>query len=297
MKKFFEKHSAAFLLTPYGILFVLFIILPVVAGIILSFTQFNTIEFPRWIGLKNYIQLLTNDTIFMQKVLPNTIIYAVFVGAGGYVLAFFLAWSLAQVTKGIRTVLAVIIYSPSMTGGVLLSTVWTVIFNGDKSGYLNYILLKLNVIEEPVVWLQSEQWLLPIMILVTLWSSMGVGFLAILSGVLNVNEELYEAAYIDGIRNRFQEIIYITIPSAKPQMLFGAVMAIVNTFQSSGVGTALSGSNPTPNYAGQLIATHIEDFGFLRYEMGYAAAVSIVLIIGIKIMSNGAQKLFGSEDE
>ena len=135
------------------------------------------------------------------------------------------------------------------------------------------------------------------MILVALWSSMGVGFLAILSGILNVNTELYEAGYIDGIKNRFQEIIYITIPSSKPQMLFGAIMAIVNTFSSSGVGTALSGSNPTPNYAGQLIATHIEDYGFLRYEMGYAAAVSIIMILGIKLMSNGAQKLFGSSDE
>ena len=297
MKKFFDRHSGAVLLTPYGILFVLFIILPVAAAVLLSFTQFNTIEFPEWTGIKNYIQLFTNDTVFMQKVLPNTVIYAIFVGVGGYVLAFFLAWSLSQVTKTVRTVLAVIIYSPSMTGGVLLTTVWTVIFNGDKSGYLNYLLLKLNIIEEPIVWLQSEKFLLPIMILVTLWSSMGVGFLAILSGILNTNEELYEAAYIDGIRNRFQEIIYITVPSAKPQMLFGAVMAIVNTFQSSGVGTALSGSNPTPNYAGQLIPTHIEDFGFIRYEMGYAAAVSVVLIIGIKLMSDGAQKLFGSSDE
>jgi multiple sugar transport system permease protein len=134
------------------------------------------------------------------------------------------------------------------------------------------------------------------MIIVALWSSMGVGFLAILSGIMNVNEELYEAAYIDGIKNRFQEIIYVTIPSAKPQMLFGAVMAIVNTFNSAGVGVALSGANPTPNYAGQLIVTHIDDYGFLRYEMGYAAAISVVLLIGIRFLSVGAEKLFGSKD-
>ena len=125
---------------------------------------------------------------------------------------------------------------------------------------------------------------------------MGVGFLAILSGIMNVNEELYEAAYIDGVKNRFQEIIYVTIPCAKPQMLFGAVMAIVNTFNSAGVGVTLSGSNPTPNYAGQLIVTHIDDYGFLRYEMGYAAAISVVLLIGIRFLSIGAEKLFGSKD-
>lgn len=284
-------------MAPYGLLFSLFIIIPIVAAVVLSFTYFNTIQAPSFIGLDNYINLFTNDNVFMQKVLPNTIVYAVFVGVGGYVLAFFLAWSLAQLTPKPRTVLAVILYSPSMTGGILLNLVWSVVFNGDKSGYLNYLLMKFDLISEPIVWLQSDKYLLPIMIIVTLWSSMGVGFLAILSGILNVNEELYEAAYIDGIRNRFQEIIYITIPAAKPQMLFGAVMAIVNTFQSSGVGVALSGSNPTPNYAGQLIVTHIEDFGFIRYEMGYAAAISVVLLVGIRLMSVGVDKVLGTKDE
>jgi multiple sugar transport system permease protein len=297
VKKFLEKHSIGVLLAPYVFLFTLFIIIPVLAAVALSFTYFNTIESPRFIGLANYISLLTNDKVFMQKVIPNTIIYASIVGIGGYLLSFFLAWSLSQLTKIPRTILAIIIYSPSMTGGVLLSTVWGVIFNGDKSGYLNYLLLDMGIIDKPVLWLQSDKYLLTIMIIVTLWSSMGIGFLAILAGIMNVNEELYEAAYIDGVKNRFQEIIYVTIPSAKPQMLFGAVMAIVNTFTSSGVGVALSGSNPTPNYAGQLIVTHIEDYGFIRYEMGYAAAISVVLLIIIRLASVGANKLFGSADE
>ena len=157
MKKLLNKHSVFILTFPYVILFILFIVLPVAASVFLSFTQFNTIEFPKWIGLKNYMQLFTNDQIFMQKVLPNTIVYSLFVGIGGYILGFFLAWSLAQVTKRVRTILTVIIYSPSMTGGVLLTTVWGVIFNGDKSGYLNYALTKLNIIEQPIAWLQSDK--------------------------------------------------------------------------------------------------------------------------------------------
>lgn len=184
-----------------------------------------------------------------------------------------------------------------MTGSVLLSTVWGVIFNGSESGYLNYLLMKFGIIDTPVVWLSSEKHLLWIVILVTLWSSMGIGFLSMLSGILNVNEELYEAAYIDGVKNRFQEIMYITIPSAKPQMLFGAVMAIVNTFQSAGIGTVLSGSNPTPGYSASLIVSHIEDYGFLRYEMGYAASVSVVLLFGIYLMSRGVNRVLGSRDE
>lgn len=296
IKRYLDKYSMAVLLFPYITLFIIFIVIPVVAAVGLSFTYFNTIEWPKFIGLDNYINLFTKDEVFMQKVVPNTIVYSIFVGIGGYLLSFFLAWSLSQISKLPRTILAIIIYSPSMTGGVLLTTVWSVIFNGDKSGYLNYILLKFNVIKEPVLWLQSDKYLLVIMIIVTLWSSMGVGFLAILAGILNINEELYEAAYIDGVKNRFQEIIYVTIPSAKPQMLFGAVMALVNTFQSSGIGVALSGANPTPNYAGQLIVTHIEDYGFIRYEMGYAAAISVVLLIIIRFSSVGAQKLFGNSD-
>jgi len=296
VKGFMNNHSVLVFLFPFILLFLLFIIIPIGAAAYLSFTDFNTVQAPHFIGIKNYVNLLTSDTVFMQKVLPNTIIYAVFVGIGGYVLSFFLAWSLSQVRQRARTIMAIIIYSPSITGSVMISTIFSVIFNGDESGYLNYILLKLKFISEPVQWLTSETTLLPIMIIVALWSSMGVGFLAILSGIMNINEELYEAAYIDGIKNRFQEIIYVTIPSAKPQMLFGAVMAIVNTFNSAGVGVTLSGANPTPNYAGQLIVTHIDDYGFLRYEMGYAAAISVVLLIGIRFLSVGAEKLFGSKD-
>lgn len=296
MKRFLNKHSSVILMLPYAALFFLFIILPVGMAILLSFTYFNTIEFPVFTGLSNYISLFTNDSIFMQKVLPNTIVYAIFVGIGGYLLSFILAWMLAQMTRPIRTALTVIVYAPSMTGAVMISSIWAPIFNGDKSGYLNALLLKFKIIDEPIAWVQSDKYLLVIMIIVTLWSSMGIGFLSMLSGITNGNHELYEAGYIDGIANRFQEIIYITIPQAKPQMLFGAIMAIVNTFQSSGIGVELSGSNPTPNYSGQLIVTHIEDYGFLRYEMGYAAAISVVLLIFVFAMSQGAKKLFASDD-
>ena len=291
-----NKHSSAVLLTPYVILFVIFIIIPIICAAALSFTYFNTIEPPRFIGLKNFINIFTNDTVFMQKVLPNTIVYAICVGIGGYILSFFLAWSLSQLTKLPRTILTVIIYAPSMTGGVLISAIWSVMFNGEKSGWLNYILLKLQLIDEPVVWLQSEKYLLPIMIFVALWSSMGVGFLGVLSGLLNINTELYEAGYIDGIKNRFQEIMYITIPSIKPQMLFSAIMTIVGTFNSGGLGVTLSGTNPTPNYAGQLITDHINDYGFIRHEMGYASAFSLVVLIFVRLMSKTMEKVLKTDD-
>jgi multiple sugar transport system permease protein len=288
--------SQWFFLGPYILFFTAFIVIPVVAAIYLSFTYFNAIEAPSFIGLSNYVSLITQDEVFMQKILPNTLTFALIVGPGGYILSFILAWALAQVPKKLRTVLALIIYSPSMTAGIAMAVVWTIIFSGDQTGYLNSMLINLGMLLEPIQWLQSPDYLMKIMIFVTLWGSMGVGFLAMLSGVLNINSEIYEAGYIDGIKNRFQEVIYITIPSMKPQMLFGAVMAVVGTFQAGAIGVALSGANPTPQYAGQLMVNHLEDYGFIRYEMGYAAAISVVLLIVVYAFSKVAWKLFGEKD-
>lgn len=284
--------KAYLFLAPYLLLFVVFILIPVAIAIGLSFTNFNTIQTPRFTGFMNYINLITQDEIFMQFVLPKTVTYALIVGPGGYALSFLLAWGLAQLTKGIRTVLALILYSPSITSGVAMAVLWRILFSGDQTGYINAWLIRIGVITDPIKWLIDARFLLPIMIIVALWSSMGVGFLAILAGILNSDETLYEAAAIDGVKNRFQEMIYITIPTMKPQMLFAAVMTIVGAFQNGMIGVQLSGSNPTPGYAGQLIVNHIEDYGFIRYEMGYAAAVSVVLLGIVYLFSTVSKRLF-----
>jgi multiple sugar transport system permease protein len=291
-----QGRGATTFLAPYLLLFSVFIVIPVVAAALLSLSYFNAIQRPAFVGLANYVALLTRDEVFMQYVLPNTVKFALIVGPGGYLLSFLLAWSLAQVPHRPRTVLALAIYSPSLTGGVVIAVLWAIIFSGDRSGYLNSLLLSVGWIQAPVQWLQAPNLLMTIMIVVTLWSSMGVGFLAMLAGVLTINPEVYEAAYIDGMRNRLQEIVYITVPSMKPQMLFGAVMAVVGTFQAGAIGVQLSGTNPTPQYAGQLIVNHIEDFGFQRYEMGYAAAVSVVLLAIVYGISRFAWRLFGEKD-
>jgi multiple sugar transport system permease protein len=295
--RWFDKEGNAYVfISTYALMFIIFIVVPVLVAFFLSFTSFDTIQLPKFNGLRNYIVLLTQDDIFMKYVLPNTIKFAILVGPGGYVLAFMLAWVLTQLPKIPRTLFALILYSPSMTSGVAMTVVWKTLFSGDQTGYLNSFLMGLNVIQEPIQWLQSPQYLMTIMIVVTLWSSMGVGFLAMLAGILEVNPELYEAGSLDGISNRFQEIIYITIPSMRPQMLFGAVMAIVSTFQAGAIGVTLSGSNPTPQYAGQLIVNHIEDYGFLRYEMGYAAAVSVVLLLMVLAFTRLANRLFANDN-
>ncbi len=291
-----EELSGMGFIFPYALAFLTFIIVPVVMGMLLSFTYFNLLEAPRVVFLSNYVNLFTADDVFMQRVIPNTVQFALIVGPVGYMLGFSLAWLLAQIPHRARTILALIIYSPSMTAGVAMSVMWRIIFSGDEAGYLNAILLQLSLIQEPIQWLTNPDYLLTVMIVVTLWSSMGIGFLAMLAGVLNINQELYEAAAIDGMSNKLQEIFYITIPSMKPQMLFGAVMSLVATFNAGSIGVDLSGQNPTPQNAGQLIVTHIDDYGFIRFDMGYAAAISVILLIMVLMFNYAAHKLFGERD-
>ena len=290
-----NSNKAGYLFAaPYALLFTIFILTPVILAIVLSFTNFNTIQFPEFVGFLNYINLITGDEVFMQYVLPNTVTYALIVGVGGYVLAFLMAWALANLPRVPRTICALILYSPTMTTGVAMTVLWKIMFTGDQTGYLNSWLMELGVINEPIIWLVSADYLLPIVIIIGLWSSMGVGFLSILAGILNTDESLYEAAAIDGVKNRFQEMFYVTIPSMKPQMLFAAVMQIVGAFQNVQIASLLAG-NPTPGYAAQLIVNHIEDYGFIRYEMGYAAAVSVALLLIVQVFSKISTKLFGED--
>lgn len=284
-------------IAPFLICFITFIVLPVAAAIFLSFTYFNAIEAPRFIGWENFRNLISQDLVFLQYALPNTFKFAVIVGPGGYIAAFLLAWLISQLPGKSRTVFALSMYMPSMMAGIAMTIVWLPMLTGDRIGYLNSILLQLGFIDEPQLWVTDKRFLMGSMIGVTMWSSMGVGFLAMLAGLLTVNKELYEAGRLDGIKSRLQEIWYITIPSMKPQMLFGAVMAIVSTFKAGSIGVELSGQNPTPQYSGHLLINHIDDYGFIRFEMGYAAAISVFLLALMYFSNKLSWGLFGSKGD
>lgn len=285
-KKDVWKYRLSYLfIAPFMILFAVFIIIPVVTAIGLSFTYFNSIEFPKWTGWLNYQTLFSQDIVLLQNVLPNTFKFSLFVGPVAFVLSFLLAWFIAQLPNTLRMGYALAMYAPSLAAGVAMTVVWQVMFTGDRIGYINSFLLKWGFVTEPVIFLQDEAWLLNIMIVVAIWSSMGIGFLAMLAGLLGVDKELYDAGKMDGISSRLQEIWFITVPMMKPQLLFAAIMSIVHTLQSGSLGVELSGSNPTPNYAGQIMLSHIEDYGFIRYELGYASAISVVLLLMMFFLS------------
>lgn len=284
-------------IAPFVICFTLFVLLPVLAAFGLSFTYFNTIEFPRFIGWDNYAYIFSQDTLFLKHAIPNTIKFAVLVGPGGLILSFILAWLIAQIPDKVRLWFVLAIYAPSLTGGVVMQIIWLPLLAGDRIGYLNSFLLKIGLISEPQLWVLDPAYLMNAMIIVTLWSSMGVGFLALLAGILNVDPTLYEAARLDGVKSRLQEIWYITIPYMRPQMLFASVMAIVSAFKAGAIGEQLSQMKPTPEYSGHTLVNHIDDFGLIRFEMGYAAALSVVLLLFIYVFNRLSWKLFGTKED
>ncbi len=263
------------MLAPFFILFFAFTVLPVISSVVLSFFDFDAVSTPRFAGLDNYLRMFVQDDVF-PKALSNTLVLAIITGPLGFMLAFFLAWMVNEFGPMVRTLLSFMFYAPALAGNVYF--IWQILFSGDAYGYVNSTLLSMGLIVEPVQWLKNASYALPIICIVQLWMSMGVTFLSNISGLQNVNPELYEAGAIDGVKNRWHELWYITIPSMKSILMFGVVMQIQSAFSISAVPIALCGY-PSVNYSADTLVSLITDVGASRYEMGYAAALSVVLFI------------------
>ncbi|MCM1047068.1 MAG: sugar ABC transporter permease [Clostridiales bacterium] len=271
-----KRNKASYmLLAPYFIMFFFFTVLPVVMSVAFSFTYYNMLEMPEFIGWKNYIKLFLEDDIFL-KALKNTMILAVITGPISYFLCLLFAWIINEFKGWLRAFLTLIFYAPSICGNAYV--VWNLILSGDRYGYLNGILLKLGILDEAVIWMKTEKYVLPFLIIVQLWLSLGTGFLSFIAGLQTVDNSLYEAAALDGVKNRWQELWYVTLPAMKPQLMFGAVMQITQAFAIADVSIQLAG-NPSVNYSGATVVTHLMDYGTVRFEMGYASAIATVLFL------------------
>ena len=268
-------------LAPYAILFFAFFILPILSSIYYSFTYFNILEPPKFIGFQNYINLILQDQVFLTAV-KNTFLIAIITGPLGYILSFLFAWFINELPRWIRTIAVVVFYAPSIAANAF--AIFLIIFRGDAYGYLNSFLLQFGVINAPQLWLSDPKYIMTVIIIVILWMSMGTGFLSFVAGLQGVDRSMYEAGYVDGVRNRWQELYYITLPSMKPMLLFGAVMSITQAFNVCDVPRALAGY-PSTDYAARTIVTHLFDYGFSRFEMGYASAIATVLFL-VMILCN-----------
>jgi len=282
-----RNKACYFMIAPYFILFFFFTVLPVLTSIVLSFTQFNVLEPPIFTGWTNYTRLFLDDDIF-KIAIKNTLVFAVITGPISYFMCLLFAWIINEFRPKVRAFLTLVFYAPSISGNAYL--IWNLILRGDRYGLLNGWLLDLNFINAPIVWMRTEKYVMLFLIIVQLWLSLGTGFLTFIAGLQTIDKSLYEAAAVDGIKNRWQELWYVTLPSMRPQLLFGAVMQITQSFAIADVSINLAG-NPSTNYAGATIVTHLLDTGSIRYEMGYASAIAVILFLLMVGTNKLAQKV------
>ncbi|RAP78019.1 sugar ABC transporter permease [Paenibacillus montanisoli] len=267
-----NKHALV-LLAPFFILFGIFTVIPVFMSVVLSFTYFNMLEMPRWVGWDNYARLFVADDVFLIA-LKNTFLFAFITGPISYIACFLFAWLINELPPKLRAVLTLILYAPSIAGNTYL--IWQTLFSSDSYGYMNSFLVKWGFILEPIQWLQDPRYMLPILMIVQLWLSLGTSFLAFIAGLQNVDRSLYEAGAIDGIRNRWQELWFITLPAMRPQLMFGAVIQITSAFAVAEISIYMIGF-PSVDYAAHTIVTHLVDYGTIRFQMGYASAIATIL--------------------
>lgn len=270
---FKEQLTYYLMLMPFAVLFILFVMLPVFSSIILSFFNFDIISAPKNFGFGNYVRMFLEDEVFMI-VVKNTLTLALITGPAGFLLSFVLAWFINEFKPAVRTVLSFLFYCPALIGNAFF--IWQILFSNDSYGYANSILLTLGLITEPINWLKDSRFMIQIIIIVQLWMSMGVSFLANISGLQNINNEMYEAGAIDGIRSRWQELWYITLPAMQHMLLFSAVMQIASSFSIGTICVQLAGY-PSINFAADTMVSYLADVGAVKYEMGYASAISVFL--------------------
>lgn len=273
LKEIRKHRSLYMMLTPYFIIFAIFTVVPVLLSLLVSFTNFNMLEFPKWVGWKNYANLFVQDDIFLIA-LKNTLFFASITGPISYIACFVLAWLINELSPKTRAFATLVFYAPALSGNAYI--VWKLMFASDSYGYANAFLLKWRMILEPILRMDNPKYIMMIIIIVQLWLSLGTSFLAFIAGLQSMDKTLFEAGAIDGIRNRWQELWFITLPSMRPQLLFGAVIQITGSFAVAEVSTTLAGF-PSVQYAGHTIVTHLMDYGGIRYEMGYASAIATVL--------------------
>lgn len=283
----FKRYKVSFaFIAPFSIIFITFTTIPVLIAIYLSFTSFNILQPPIFIGLENYRRLFIDDEIFLIAI-QNTVVFASVTGPVGYLLCLSIAWLVNELKAKTRSVLTLLFYAPTLASGV---TIFQFIFSGDRFGLLNAYMIELGIISDPIQWLFDPRYMKGVIILVVLWASLGTTFLTFIAGFQTNDKSLFEAGAVDGIRNRYQELWYITLPQMKPQLMFGAVMSITSSFGIGIIITQLMGF-PSSNYAAHTIMNHLEDFGSIRFEMGYACAISTLLFIFMVGLNKAIQKL------
>ena len=277
MRRQLDWHPIAFVfIAPALLLFLIFIFVPLFASLYLSFTQYNVLHPPQWVGLENFRQLLFHDPRFW-KAFRNTVCYVVGVVPIGISTALLLAAALEELARG-KQLFKVLYFIPTVTSVVAIAAVWKWLFAGEKFGLINYGLIQLGL--KPVDWLLSPTWILPAIMIMSIWAGLGYNLVFFSAGISTIPQTLYEAAKVDGA-NWWGRFWNVTVPMLRPTLVFVVVMAVINSFQvfdqvyimtagtSEGTGGVLD--------SGLTLVSYLYEQGFVRFRMGYASAIAYLI--------------------
>ncbi|OMC66585.1 sugar ABC transporter permease [Paenibacillus sp. FSL H7-0326] len=263
---------------PAFILFAVFIFIPLIYGLYLSFTDYGGFNIkPNFIGVDNYTKLLTDDYFLIS--LKNNFIYMILFVPLTILFALLSAVALNNIWH-LRKYLRMAFYFPHITSMVSIAIVWGLLFN-PMSGPINYILKAIGITNPPE-WLMSSAWALIAIVLVAVWKSFGYYMIILLAGIQGIPTYLYESARLDGA-NKFQQFIYITLPSLSPTLFMVLILTIINSFQVFDLVSVMTDGGP--GRSTNVLVFRIYQEAFSNYQMGYASAMSIVLFVIVMVIS------------
>lgn len=283
LTKLNEQKWSYLFIAPGVILFLVFIVGPLIASFYWSFTDYNGMHAPRWVGLENYRNIFFHDPRFWKSV-GNTVFYTVGVIPLGVVLSLLLAIAVDQHIR-FKNFFRIIYFIPSVTSVIALSVIWKWLFAGEKYGLINHFLIMMGL--KPIDWLMSPVWTLPAIMIMSVWAAIGYNMIIFLAGLQTIPTTVYEAADIDGA-NIWDKFRYITLPLLKPTMVFVVLIGFIVSFQvferiyimtgtEFGIGGVLDGA--------LTVVAYLYDMGFRKFQMGYASALGYIIFAVILVIT------------
>lgn len=277
-----QKVSYLFIALP-ALLFFVFQLAPVFISFFWSFTRYDVVHAPRFIGLANYKSILFNDPLFWKAVF-NTMVYVIGVVPIGICLSLILAVAIDQKIK-FKNFFKSVFFLPTVTAIVAVSVIWKWLYAGEKYGLLNYAIMKLGF--HPIDWLSSPGWTLPSIMIMSVWAGVGYNMILFLAGLQTIPHVMYEAAEIDGA-GFWKKFFHITLPLLKPTIVFVSMMSFIFSFQvfeqvyimtgaQGGIGGVLNSA--------LTIVAYLYDKGFQKFQMGYASALAYIIFFWIFVLT------------
>jgi putative chitobiose transport system permease protein len=260
-------------LAPALVIISVFILYPTAAVVYYSFTEYNIVRPPEWVGLQNY-ERLWRDPIFW-KALSNSFLYLI-VTPTLIVLSIALAIVVNRPLPGVN-VFRALYYIPVISGTIAVGIAWRWLFD-TNGGLINGILVSLGILEQPVQWLAEPAFTLPIAMLLTIWIGLGYYMMVFLAGLQNIPEDLYDAAVIDGC-NGFQKHWYVTLPGLRPQIVFVAVISSLAAIEVFNEIFVITGGLGGILNSGVTMVFYLWRQAFRLQNAGYASAIAMVLLL------------------